>query len=76
MSESEIIECTYGHHMTARSNFTPSGLNIKYYTICRSCKTNQMRAYRQKYREKYNAKQSHYMLKWRQEKKNEVQEID
>ena len=52
MSESNLIECTYGHHMADQDkDFTASGLNKAYFTICRKCKVEQTRKYRQKYRD-------------------------
>jgi len=49
MSENNLIECTYGHHIADKNNdFSKSGLSNKYYTICRKCSAEKMREYRQK----------------------------
>ena len=64
-----LIECQYGHHLTAKSNFTPSGLKKKF-TICRACKAEEMRRYRKKHKQEYNNKHKLYIKKWRQRSKD------
>lgn len=63
------IECQYGHHMTSISNFSPSGLTKKF-TICRACKAEEMRRYRNKHRKQYNEKHKLYLREWRTKRKN------
>lgn len=60
MTEDNLVECTYGHHMTSIDNFTASGLNGKYFTICRSCKNKKQKAYIQKHYDEYNEKRKKY----------------
>lgn len=73
MENKNIIECTYGHHETCETNFSKSGLNNKYYTICKDCSRKKLNDYRKRNKEKVNEKakdyQREYMKKWRQQKK-------
>lgn len=65
MSENNLIECTYGHHMVDREKgFSISGLNGKYYSICRKCKAEKQKQYRQKYNDEYNEKHKMYQRQW------------
>lgn len=73
MNDNNLIECTYGHHLADKDkDFTTSGLNYKYYTICRKCNTEKIYKYRQKYRKAYNEKQKEYMKKWRSDKSEQI----
>ena len=61
MSEKNIIECKYGHHMADREkDFTKSGLKKPNFTQCRKCKAEEMRRYRTKHKIEYNNKVREY----------------
>jgi hypothetical protein len=69
VNEEDLIECTYGHHLIERKNFTSSGLNKLYYTICRSCKNLQMTKYRHKNPKKFNDSRREYYRIYQQKKR-------
>ena len=70
------IECQYGHHLCNYEEFTESGLNSKYYKICRKCKAEKERQYRKKHNEEFNNKRRdahrEYMRKWREKNNKEI----
>ena len=85
MSESNLpnlIECTYGHHMADKDkDFTSSGLNKKYFTICRKCKTKETKKYRERHKDKFNDSRREYNRQWMsnkrvQEKGNKQNELE
>lgn len=63
-AENNLIECTYGHHMTDKTNFTPSGLNGHYYTICRECNNKRQKKYMKKHNKEYNDSVREYKRQW------------
>lgn len=68
MQNNDLIECAYGHHKTNISNFTPSGLNGPY-KICRECKKEKTKKYRNQNKEKYNEKRREYNKIWMKNKR-------
>ena len=71
MSENNLIECQYGHHMCKREEFTQSGLDNKY-TICRKCNATKSKKYRQLHRDKYNNSRRDCSRIWQQNKRLEL----
>lgn len=56
----EKIQCQYGKHLCNKNEFSLNGLNKKYFTQCRKCKAEEMRKYREKYKDEYNEKHKLY----------------
>lgn len=75
MSSDEMIECTYGHHKCAKSEFSASGIDNGYYSICRNCNNERMRKYREKHNEKYNNSRREYNRNWMSKWRKDVKEI-
>lgn len=76
MSDPELIECKYGHHMCSKDDFTTSGLNKKYFTQCRKCKAEEIRRYVSKHKEEHNKKRREYLRNWRLSKENDEIEVN
>lgn len=78
MSENNLIECTYAHHITNIDEFAASGLRGPY-KICRKCSTEKIRKYRQKHNKEYNDKvreyKRQYMANKRAEEKKKIDVI-
>ena len=72
-----LIECKYGHHLADKDkDFTPSGLNNKFLTTCKKCKSESMKKYRQKHKDEYRERHKLYQRRWKAAKKNSSQNIE